>query len=181
MAANPLHLVIDANVARAAGPEGAVFPTSKKCREFLLAVENYNFMIVSTPELREEWNKHQSRFFRTWRVRMMGRKRISMRESQSSEDLRRRLIEFAQNEGEQEGMLKDCHLLEAALSSDLRIVSLETYVRKHFARACSKIEEIRAILWINPNDDTEMVILWLEEGAPADRHRRLENYLENSA
>ena len=172
----PIRLVIDANIARSAGPEHATFPTSKNCRDFLMAVERHGFSIVSTPELREEWNRHQSNFFRTWRTRMMGRKRIETLPSAVNLILRGKIENGAANEGERDAMLKDCHLLEVALQSDKRIASCETRVPKHFARVSSSIVEIRSILWVNPDDETETIFLWLENGAPAEKGRQLRNY-----
>lgn len=174
---NAFCLVIDANIARSAGPEDAVFPTSKKCRDFLLAVETHGFNIVSTSELREEWNRHQSGFFLSWRARMMGQKRIEVLNDGPNAALRLKLGICATNEGEREAMLKDCHLLEAALRSDRRIASCETRVRRHFCRACPRVGEIRSIIWVNPDDDDERVLVWLEDGAPEESQRRLENYL----
>ncbi|MGA9382780.1 MAG: hypothetical protein WBV73_28800 [Phormidium sp.] len=59
-------LVIDASVARAAGGESAKSPTSKYCRDFLLAVLDISHRVVMTPDIRKEWDKHQSSFARTW-------------------------------------------------------------------------------------------------------------------
>ena len=171
------RLVIDANVARSAGPEQATHPTSKKCRDFLLAVEKHDFSIVSTFELRKEWNRHQSGFFRAWRAKMMGRKRIVSLNVVSHEIMRNKLVRFAANDDECKAMLKDCHLLEAALESDQRIISCEILVRKHFSRACLNVNEICRILWVNPTDDDETIFVWLTDGAPESVERHLENYI----
>lgn len=172
-----LSIVIDANVARSAGPEGATHPTSKRCRDFLLAVEKLEFHIVSTLALREEWNKHQSAFFKLWRAQMMGKKRIDVLSVEINENLREKLNKVAKSERERDDMIKDYHLLEAALESDRRVVSCETLVRRHFAHACKSVGEINAILWINPTDETEGIFMWLENGAPDEEKRRLKNYL----
>jgi hypothetical protein len=34
-------------------------------------------------------------------------------------------------------------------------------------------EPLRRIIWVNPDSEEEQVIEWLEEGAPAQRSRRL--------
>ena len=55
------RLVIDASVARAAGGEDATFPISVYCRDFLQAVLDISHRVVMTPDIRDEWNKHQSK------------------------------------------------------------------------------------------------------------------------
>ena len=49
------RLVIDASVVHAAGPEGATFPTSKNCRDFLKAVLTICHNVVMTPEIGKEF------------------------------------------------------------------------------------------------------------------------------
>ena len=176
-----LCLVIDANVARSAGPENATHPTSKSCRDVLLAVEKHGFCIVSTADLREEWNRHQSGFFRLWRVQMMARKRITALPVSADTILRNKLKACPSSEKDCEAMLKDVHLLEAALASDNRIISCERVVRILFAHACSTVSEIRHILWAKPDNEEEKVIGWLEKGTPDEDHRRLENYLKSAS
>ncbi|HLN32763.1 MAG TPA: hypothetical protein VK395_33850 [Gemmataceae bacterium] len=70
-------------------------------------------------------------------------------------------------------VLKDCHLLEAALATDSRIASLDEKARHHCAELAVAIEEMRAIIWVNPDVPEEGAIEWLEQGAPAEKRRRL--------
>ena len=63
-------LVIDSSIARAAG-DTSNHPTARNCCDFLQAVLDVCHRIALTDPLRDEWNKHQSRFARTWRVSMM--------------------------------------------------------------------------------------------------------------
>ena len=53
-------------------------PRPSNCCEFLQAVLDVCHRMVLTAPIREEWNKHQSRFARTWRVSMMARKKIEV-------------------------------------------------------------------------------------------------------
>ena len=48
-------------------------------------------------------------------------------------------------------VLKDCHLLEAALATDSRIASLDEKARHQCAELAVAIEEMRAIIWVNPD------------------------------
>ena len=63
-------------------------------------------------------------------------------------------------------MLKDCHLIEAALVTDQKIIALDDAARALFSEASSNISEIQNILWINPVSDSEHVMSWLK-GAPS--------------
>jgi hypothetical protein len=59
-------------------------------------------------------------------------------------------------------MLKDLHLIEAALAAASIVVSVDDR-----ARALFQIRELGAITWVNPVSDNERIQAWLEEGAPA--------------
>jgi len=74
-------------------------------------------------------------------------------------------------------MLKDFHLLGAALATDKTIISLDETVRELFARATQQVGEIRGIIWVNPDRTTEeQPIAWLRNGAPPEAHRQLSAY-----
>jgi len=70
-------------------------------------------------------------------------------------------------------MLKDIHLVEAALACDHVIVSLDEDARRRFARASGQVEELRRVAWVNPARDAADVLDWLRAGARAERSRRL--------
>jgi len=65
------RLVIDASVARSSGGEDATYPTSVHCRDFLQAVLDICHKFVMTPDIKQEWDKHQSIFALRWRRRMV--------------------------------------------------------------------------------------------------------------
>jgi hypothetical protein len=62
-------------------------------------------------------------------------------------------------------MLKDVHLLEAALESDCRVASLDDLVKELFAAACGKYKAIKTVTWVNPDKEFAEVLNWLESGA----------------
>ncbi len=70
-------------------------------------------------------------------------------------------------------MLKDAHLIEAALATDSRIASLDETVRGHFSRLAASFAPLRRIMWVNPVTEGEKAVEWLEAGAKAERARRL--------
>src|SRR6059058_625173 len=113
------RLVIDASIARAAGGTNATFPTSKHCRDLLLAVREICHHVVMTAEIREEWNRHQSVFARRWRVSMEARRKVSHENAVAPDaTLRGKIGRAASTVNEREAMLKDCCLLEAAIATD---------------------------------------------------------------
>jgi hypothetical protein len=67
-------LVIDASVAHAAG--WSDHPDSSAGRHFLRAVLDVCHQMVLTPEVAEEWRRHQSKYTRTWRTEMYARKKV---------------------------------------------------------------------------------------------------------
>lgn len=107
-------LVIDASVARAAGPEESIHPTAARCRNFLIAVQAICHRLVFTEAIAEEWNRHQSGFARRWRRAMFARKKIDRLEVPEDDAFRGQLGELAASEKTGNAMLKDAHLIEAA-------------------------------------------------------------------
>lgn len=73
----PKCLVIDADIARAAGGENAHDERSKNCRDFLdTMLETTKHKVVLTKAIQAEWNKHQSLSALTWRSTMIAQKRV---------------------------------------------------------------------------------------------------------
>lgn len=172
-------MVIDASIAKAAG-EVSQHPTSRHCREFLDAFDVGPHMMAMTGPIRDEWNRHQSRYARRWRSAMMSRRRIQTVVVEPRHQRIEHIRKLDLGEKQADVMEKDCHLLEAALASDKRIASLDDEVRGLFHQHHASIPEIGGICWVNPDRPEEKAIPWLESGAPADRHRMLGNPLETS-
>jgi hypothetical protein len=71
-------------------------------------------------------------------------------------------------------MTKDILLLEAAIATDQRIVSLdENTARKYFTDAAKEIVKLRQLVWVNPSKEKENPIEWLQNGASTDPERML--------
>jgi ABC-type iron transport system FetAB ATPase subunit len=82
--------------------------------------------------------------------------------------------DMAQSDKQRDAMAKDILLLEAALATDRRIVSLdENTARKYYTQAAKTIPKLREIVWVNPDKPEEQPIEWLQAGAPADDFRML--------
>lgn len=158
-------LVIDASVARASGGEGATHPTAAVTRDFLQAVLSICHKAVMTPTVRDEWDKHQSNFARKWRSSMVARKKLKLLNLEEREDLRQQVGQEDIPRARKNAMLKDCHLIEAAIVTDRNIVALDDAARELFSGASANIQEIQNILWINPATDPKQVTAWLEGAA----------------
>ena len=175
-AVNSKRLVIDVDVARSAGNETATDPGAKHCRDFLKEVSLLNHHVVMTPEINNQWKRHQSSFARRWRVSMNARKKVNRANPPEDEELRNKIEKTASGENEVEEMRKDFHLLEAARETDQTIISLDETVRGCFARATQRVGEIRNIVWVNPDHTEEEPLVWLQNGAPPDDHRQLRTW-----
>ena len=167
-------LVIDASVARAAGGDSAEHSTSKSCRDLLAAVLNICHHAVFSQSIEDEWNKHQSIFARKWRSSMMARKKLHLIDVPEDIILRRKV---ERSDSGTEAMMKDIHLIEAALLSDKRIISLDDAARSNYAETSDRVKEIGGVIWVNPDmHEEEEVIQWLERGTTPDHSRRLDQY-----
>ncbi|MFN2453241.1 MAG: hypothetical protein ABR577_03375 [Pyrinomonadaceae bacterium] len=167
------RIVVDASIARAAGGEGATFPRSKTCRDFLRPFLNSTHHVVMTDEIEEEWNKHQSGFAHTWRKAMVSRRRLETIEIIVDDHLRRRIEGTATTANHRKAIRKDLRLIEASLATDKTITSLDEEVRMLFQAAASVVSELRRIVWVNPDQAAEEWRRWLEGGAKPERKRLL--------
>lgn len=166
-------IVVDASVARASGGEDATYPLSKDCRDFLKMIRVICHQVVMSPDIATEWRKHESRWARTWRASMVARKKMHMVRPPNDLDLREHLHNLPVNQKQGDAMIKDCHLVEAAMASDHCIASLDEAARSLFAMASHTTPQLMNIVWINPGDINEDPLSWLERGAPPEKSRQL--------
>ena len=140
-------LVIDASVARAAGE--TEHPVSSACRQFLLEVLAICHRVVVSPAMREEWQRHQSRFTRKWRVSMAARQKPLRDITPAPAGLD--LDAFAAPR--REAVEKDLCVLEAALATDHEIVTLDDALREALGSAPHGARLRDRITWHNPVTD----------------------------
>jgi hypothetical protein len=86
------RIVVDSDVAQAAGLTER--PRSSRSRVFLQTMRDVEDHVVVTPEIRAEWERHWSRFFRTWLRSMHGRKQVAQVKAPRDETMRDRLGEL---------------------------------------------------------------------------------------
>jgi len=169
-------IIIDASIARSSGGEDATYPLSRDCRDFLKAILTICHHAAMSPDLTEEWKNHESNWARRWRTAMVARKKLLRIQPALDTTLRSKLVALAATDREAEAMLKDCHLLEAALATDQCVASLDEKARGLFADAAQTVKLLGRINWVNPGHAHERAIAWLENGAPPDKARQLGGY-----
>lgn len=156
------RLVIDASIARAGGGEGAAHPTSRRCRDFLSKMLDVCDSFVMSKAISGEWRRHQSNFARRWRVSMVARKKLFLVNPSTNDGLREAIRQEAASRNELTEMLKDAHLIEAAMAADGIVVSLDEEARGFFSRIAGGVGVLRVIRWLNPVDAEEEALAWLE-------------------
>jgi hypothetical protein len=164
--------VIDACIARSSGFKTK--PISEYCRLFLEEILNSSARVAFNKELKIEWDKHQSGFARKWRVAMFSRRRIDIiNDSCENEHLRDVIHNAELNNKALTAALKDIHLVELALKYDKIIFSSDNTVRLIFWRSMRDVKVMEDIVWYNPVDQFEDILLWLGEGARVTNKQRL--------
>ncbi|HBE19236.1 MAG TPA: hypothetical protein DEG17_14545 [Cyanobacteria bacterium UBA11149] len=174
-------LVIDASVAHAAGGEKAIYPTSVYCRDFLKAVLDICHKFVMTPDIREEWNNHQSQFARKWRSQMVAKGKFEFLDVSVNQELWDKIDAIAATDKQRRDMFKDLRLIEAAIATDKTVISLDdNTARKLFSRAATEVDELKDIVWVNPTKvEEEKPIEWLKNGANPEENRLLVNWRDS--
>ncbi len=128
---------------------------SRRCREFLQAVLQISFRAAMTPLLREEWKRHQSLFAARWLAEMTSRRKVEEFPDLPNEDVRREAPV-------RRSVQKDLYLVEAALTTDRVVISLDERARIELALVASA-----EVMWISPVQQGGHVIYWLKNGAPS--------------
>jgi hypothetical protein len=171
---DPRCLVIDTDIARSAGGLDAQEGRSKSCRDFLIAIlEETDHKVVTTEAIRAEWHKHQSRFTKTWLVSMVARRKVCWVDAPADEELRAKIVQAAATEKKRNAMLKDIHLIEAALPADKIVISMDEIVRHCFRDVAQTIGVMKPIVWVNLCRNEETPLAWLLNGVPLEKERQL--------
>jgi hypothetical protein len=165
------RLVIDACIAGSAGL--SEHPVSSSCRAFLEAVRKLGHHVVFSSELSEEWHDHQSGFALRWRSSMVARKKVVWVDPVECAPVRVEIERLDVTDRRRAEIKKDVHLIEAALPADQTITSSDESARAPYREIASRVSAIRHLIWVNPTREDEQSIPWLEQGAPAQRSRRL--------
>ena len=123
--------------------------------------------------IKAEWDQHQSNFAAAWLLTMANLRKLRSVKDDPLEGLREAIRGHSQDQGVTKRMLKDSHLIEAALATDSRVASGDENARGHFGRLAATHEPLQRIIWVNPVKEDEQAIGWLKAGAPLEGTRRL--------
>lgn len=180
---NSKCLAIDTDLIQAASGRDEYSVVSNEesqlYRRFMLEVLKLGHSVIVTPEIMKEWREHQvlDKPFvpktQSWYIQMTRRGLIKIHEEDATRPELRDTIFTLVEKNAIDAVRKDMRWIEAALLADKRVVSKESRSFSHFRRAAKSVDEIKAIIWINPRLIREDSIFWLREGAPTDEHRML--------
>ncbi len=163
------RLVVDANVLRGASSTAGGETPGSICRELLNTIYAICHQAVVSTALREEYDRHASRFAVRWLKAMTSKGKVIPVEARETGRARRWAKDAAQI-GERAGreLRKDLHLVLAALETDQIVVSAETRSRDLLERVMGRDEP--PLGWALVAPDT---IDWLRDGAPLEAVRVL--------
>ncbi|MGI4763159.1 MAG: hypothetical protein ACRYF0_20770 [Janthinobacterium lividum] len=164
------QIVIDADIMQSAS--GNENDLSTRCREILDNVLEEGHSLVRTPSMKVEWDKHASRYSLNW-LRLMQSRRRLLDIDESETGLAGALKNLPVLPAEQRIMLKDCHLLEAALAGEKRIVSKDEAAYFHFYHASASLSQLRKIMWASPVRIKDKCAEWLASGAKPETKRKI--------
>jgi len=168
---NRKRLVIDACVARAAGETD--HPVSSSCRKFLDTVLTICHRLVMTDAIRDEWDRHQSRYARMWRAAMTARRKVDRLDADPADNTAERINAIPMSGRKRKAVLKDRHLVEAALRTDGIIASLDDEALGILREILPPWRAIRRVVWVNPGRPEERCCDWLAAGAKPDKQRMI--------
>ncbi len=170
---NRFRLVIDEDIYTAASIKPA--ERAARCRRLLESIMKICHKVVLTRKMEEEFQTFSSSWSRQWRIKMVDKKKL-IQDNSSTEDRPRSLEEAISNstatEKVKDRMLGDCHLLEAALWTDNRVISMDR-VREDFENLCITTARIQKIVWFNPDENLDDCLEWLRRGAPDEDEFKL--------
>ena len=166
----PRRLVVDADVAFSASE--SEHPISSTCREFLDTMLKVGHHVVMTDEIKKEWDRHNKIYFRKWLIQMWSRKRVDRVGEERNDNLRKKINKVIISR-QKPVVEKDIHLIEAAIATDRLLTSRDETARRAFGNVSAIVGELRQIVWVNPTQNDENPINWLQDGAKADADRRL--------
>ena len=104
---------------------------------------------------------------------MVARRKVCWIDAPANEELRKKVEQATDDEQKRSAMLKDVHLIEAALQADQIVISMDETVRHYFRKTALTIGIIRQIVWVNPCKDEETPLEWLKAGAALEKERSL--------
>ena len=163
-------LVVDADVARAAGLSEK--PVSSSARAVLLAIADPDagLKIAFSPDLRAEWKRHASVFATTWLANMVARGkvvRVNPPALTANEVQKAPLSDNHKQIAE-----KDAHLLDIALATHQFIASNDKTARAVFCLLSNHSILYNDTIWVVPTDCADALVAIMKNGGfiPSEWH-----------
>lgn len=175
-----LKVVIDASVARASGTKEEV-PSSTLCRQFLEEFRRTDNKLLMTSEIYKEWNKHESSYARTWRSNMIATKRMEVISDTKHLIIREAVETYIDSDKIKKEVIKDLHLVEAAVASDNYVISNDNKIRTYLIDLACSCLHLRELIWVNPTNENEDGLFWLKNGCARDTFRKIGYSSDNEA
>jgi len=167
------RLVIDTDITSAAGDERSKDIEAKTCHDLLEKVRETEHLFVITTDIWIEWKKHRSGFAQDWLQTMFARKLVVKLGDVRNEALKDKILHFVQGQKAKDATEKDIHLLEAAIATDRLLISKNRKDMERFIAIADRVGEIQAIVWVNPMNEKDSSLEWLENGCTSERWRQL--------
>lgn len=170
----PTYIVVDANVARAAGSMDGPTPAPECVSALTTLQEDPAFHLAFDETLEAEWDIHQSKFAAKLRFRMFTKERVHL--VAGTWGGHNRLLDEAKKHlpDALSAIAHDAHLPGIAHRTGRRVLSLDNRQRGYLATLSRHFADLQRIQWAAPDGDG--VLEWLAAGAPdgkSHEHYRL--------
>lgn len=165
------RLVVDADIVAAATAH--VNPRSVQCTTLLATILATRHVVTLPPFLREEWERRFPRASHIWLTAMYARRLVHEPELNPNRGVAGALARLPFHPDIVAIVVKDAHLLEAALATDRIVLSMDETAYYHFCDAAATLSQIRPVMWANPERAADDCITWLTTGAKPETKRRI--------
>ena len=175
------RLVIDTSIMCMVPSDMLARGKPRRARDFLDNVLNICHRCVATPSITCEWDRPQEDGYEThltayamnWRLEMTNLRKMILVPEPERSDLREQIADAVDDVGYRNNILKDVHLLEAALVTDKTVISGDKTAKSAYRRLAKTIPCLGGIIWVNPLEEREQAVEWLKRGAPPEKERML--------
>ena len=166
------RIVVDTDVASSASLTN--YPRSEACRLALETILAVCHKVVLTPKQDAEWRNHRSRYTLGWLRQMAARGKWHRLPEEPNTGLIDR-VDALPDDGTADRleMLKDAHLVEAAMATDGIVLSMDDKMFRRLNRHYTAIGLRQVIAWMNPEAPERACCYWLERGALLEEARCL--------
>lgn len=117
------------------------------CADLLITFQVSHLVMHLSPQLDTEWLACTNAFAIAWYSAMLSHNRIRKSIVNGSEDVHNEIDNMAGHSSERAGLLKDFHLVQAAVFFDKRLVSNDRVARDGFARFLPRCPSLNGLLW----------------------------------